>query len=308
MYVDFGLIKYQCSCSFKNALNAQLIYSLSRNPGYDECGTAIQIKEINGSTYRMPCTQSTAPPFVISSQTTTVELACDDQPHCSDTSGYCLLVLSNNASVIVKGYCQSITLPPSSSETITTSTQSGSTNSPQSVPTHSTQSDTANSTQRINSQNVDITIALTKYFWFFLAGAGGIVLVIILAIIMIVKRRNDKKSQSKKELTENMYQIMKEERLKDDLQLNPIEYSASKADIGGSQNHQSDENRGSGYWMVENSFYLSADMNIKGKDDGHQNVLDINPSVYSEINDSENNVDYKNTAFEYDYAQVRGSQ
>lgn len=105
-----------------------------------------------------------------------------------------------------------------------------------------------------------------------------------------------------------MYQIMKEERLKDDLQLNPIEHSASKADIGGSQNHQSDENRGSGYWMVENSFYLSADMNIKGKDDGHQNVLDINPSVYSEINDSENNVDYKNTAFEYDYAQVRGSQ
>lgn len=96
MYVDFGLIKYQCSCSFKNALNAQLIYSLSRNPGYDECGTAIQIKEINGSTYRMPCTQSTAPPFVVSSQTTTVELACDDQPHCSDTSGYCLLVLSNS--------------------------------------------------------------------------------------------------------------------------------------------------------------------------------------------------------------------
>lgn len=95
MYVDFGLIKYQCSCSFKNALNAQLIYSLSRNPGYDKCGTAIQIKEINGSTYRMPCTQSTAPPSVFSSQTTTVELACNDQPHCKDT-GYCLLVLSNS--------------------------------------------------------------------------------------------------------------------------------------------------------------------------------------------------------------------
>lgn len=101
---------------------------------------------------------------------------------------------------------------------------------------------------------------------------------------------------------------MKEERLKDDLQLNPIEYSASKADIGGSQNHQSDENRGSGYWMVENSFYLSADKVVRDDGDGHQNVLDINPSVYSEINDSENNVDYKNTAFEYDYAQVRGSQ
>lgn len=60
--------------------------------------------------------------------------------------------------------------------------------------------------------------------------------------------------------------------------------------------------------MVENSLYLSADKNVRDKYDGHQNVLDINPSVYSEINDSENNVDYKNTAFEYDYAQVRGSQ
>lgn len=72
-----------------------------------------------------------------------------------------------DVSVIVKGYCQSITLPPSSRETITTSTQSGSTNSPQSVPTHSTQSDTTNSTQRTMNKNNDITIAPTKHFWFF---------------------------------------------------------------------------------------------------------------------------------------------
>lgn len=109
-------------------------------------------------------------------------------------------------------------------------------------------------------------------------------------------------------MTENIYHIRKEERLQDDLQNNPVEQSDIKADIGGSQYHQSDVNRGSGYWMVENYFYLSADKVVKDNDDGNQNVLDINPSVYSEINDSENNVDYKNTAFEYDYAQVRGSQ
>lgn len=112
---------------------------------------------------------------------------------------------------------------------------------------------------------------------------------------------------SKKKVTDNiyMYHVRKDERLQRDLQHTSVEQSAVKADIVGSQNHQSDENRGSGYWMVENSFYLSADKVVTDNDDGHQNVLDINPSVYSEINDSENNVDYKNTAFEYDYAQVR---
>lgn len=55
--------------------------------------------------------------------------------------------------------------------------------------------------------------------------------------------------------------------------------------------------------MVENSFYLSADNVVTDNEDGIQNDLDINPSVYSEINDSGNNVNHKNT-FEchYDYA------
>lgn len=115
------------------------------------------------------------------------------------------------------------------------------------------------------------------------------------------------KNQSKKELTENIYHTRKEERLQDDFKFNPVEQSAFKTDTEGSQNQQSDENRGSGYWMVENSFYLSADKVARDDGDDHQNVLDINPALYSEINDSENKV-YKNTAFEYDYAQVRGSQ
>lgn len=32
--------------------------------------------------------------------------------------------------------------------------------------------------------------------------------------------------------------------------------------------------------------------------------FDIDRAVYSEINDSENNIDIRNMAFEYDYAQA----
>lgn len=93
LYVDFGVIKYQCSCSFNFAFNAQLLYSLSRNPSSDDCGTAIQIKEINGATFRMPCTSS-VPSVVVSTQMTIVELSCDDSTKC-DNAGYCLQIFSN---------------------------------------------------------------------------------------------------------------------------------------------------------------------------------------------------------------------
>lgn len=93
IYVDFGVIESQCSCFFSNALNAQLIYSLSRYPRYD-CGTAIQIKEMNGVTYRMPCTSSVSTP-VFSSLPTTVELV-DIDPTYWENPKYCLRVLSNS--------------------------------------------------------------------------------------------------------------------------------------------------------------------------------------------------------------------
>lgn len=93
LYVDFGVIKYQCSCSFNFAFNAGLFYSLSRNPGVDDCGTAIQIEEINGATFRMQCTSS-VPGTVYSSEFTIVELSCVDSTKC-DNAGYCLRILSN---------------------------------------------------------------------------------------------------------------------------------------------------------------------------------------------------------------------
>lgn len=92
--VDFGVIKYQCSCTFIFASNPQLFYSLSRNPGFDDCGTTIQIKDIDGVIYRMPCTSS-VPVTVVSSKFTIVELSCVDSTKC-DNAGYCLRIFSNS--------------------------------------------------------------------------------------------------------------------------------------------------------------------------------------------------------------------
>lgn len=94
IYVDFGVIKNQCSCSFTSAFNALLFYSLSLNPGYDDCGTAIQISENTGNKYRMPCTAS-SPPTMFFSQPTKVELVCSYPQTCGN-AGYCLRILSNS--------------------------------------------------------------------------------------------------------------------------------------------------------------------------------------------------------------------
>lgn len=96
IYVDFDVIKYQCSCSFTFASNDTLFYSLSKNPGFNNCGTAIQIREMNDNIYSIPCTSS-EPSTVVSSQFTTVELTCNTyiDSSCKDT-GYCLLVFSNS--------------------------------------------------------------------------------------------------------------------------------------------------------------------------------------------------------------------
>lgn len=96
IYVDFGVIKYKCSCSFNFTFNPKLFYLASINPGFDDCGTAIQIKEMNNDIFSIQC-MSSVPPTVSSSQFTTVELTCDyprDYNYCKYT-GYCLRVFSN---------------------------------------------------------------------------------------------------------------------------------------------------------------------------------------------------------------------
>lgn len=96
-------------------------------------------------------------------------------------------------------------------------------------------------------------------------------------------RRNDKKGSSKSKEMDNIYHARKDERPQDDLKNVSVDDSAL---CGGQHYHQSNEIRGSGYWMVENSFYLSADNVVEDDNDGHHNVFEIDPAVYSEINNS----------------------
>lgn len=109
IYVDFSVIKYQCSCSIIFDSNGNSFYSLSKNPGYDGCGTAIQIKDMNNNIYSMPCTSLT-PHTVFSLQFTTVELTCNNQidSSCNNT-GYCLRVFSNSRyCLLFKCYLKSL--------------------------------------------------------------------------------------------------------------------------------------------------------------------------------------------------------
>lgn len=104
--------------------------------------TSVLVLLTSPSMHRMQCTSS-VPDTVVSSKFTIVELSCVDSTKC-DNAGYCLRILSNDASIVVNGSCQSKT---SSEASITTA---------QSVPTRLIQSDQTSSMQR-NSKQADIT-------------------------------------------------------------------------------------------------------------------------------------------------------
>ena len=65
------------------------------------------------------------------------------------------------------------------------------------------------------------------------------------------------------------------------------------------------DNRDSGLWVVENTFYQSAD-NVTNGDDGNEKELEVGNSIYySEIKENENEGTTKvNVDLVYDYAHV----
>lgn len=97
MYVDFGLIKYQCSCSFTHAFDVQILFFLSSNPGFDGCGTAIQITELNGNKSKISCSKSVTQTIYIK-EPTSVKLVklVNDVPMFANQTKYCLNVFSNS--------------------------------------------------------------------------------------------------------------------------------------------------------------------------------------------------------------------
>ena len=73
IYIDFGVIKSQCSCTVEHINNVHATYILSENPGYNDCGTGIQITQSNNDNQILRC-RNDSPGSVFTNLSTTVEL------------------------------------------------------------------------------------------------------------------------------------------------------------------------------------------------------------------------------------------
>ncbi|XP_062606842.1 uncharacterized protein LOC134268597 [Saccostrea cucullata] len=92
IYIDFGEIEYQCSCSISPNFSGQAFYTLARNPGYENCGTAVRVIDSNNEKYRLPCATSLGP-VVLTNRSGFVEL---EQVNGIDgPKDYCLRVFTN---------------------------------------------------------------------------------------------------------------------------------------------------------------------------------------------------------------------
>ena len=90
IYMDFGVIKSQCSCTVEHINHVRAIYILSTNPGYFGCGTGIQITKSNNDIQILRCSNN-SPGSVLTNLSTTVELKHDY----NSSDEYCLRVYTN---------------------------------------------------------------------------------------------------------------------------------------------------------------------------------------------------------------------
>ena len=94
IYIDFGVIKSQCSCTIENINNVNAIYILSTNPGYNGCGTGIQITQSNNEIQILRCSND-SPGSVFTNLSTTVEFKIDNNSFVGANDEYCLQVYTN---------------------------------------------------------------------------------------------------------------------------------------------------------------------------------------------------------------------
>ena len=94
IYMDFGVIKSNCSCTVEPINNVPAIYLLSKNPGYIDCGTGIQITQSNNDIQILKCS-NVSPGSVFTNLSTNVEFR-NDNPLASGNDGYCLRIFSNS--------------------------------------------------------------------------------------------------------------------------------------------------------------------------------------------------------------------
>ena len=92
IYIDFGVIKSQCSCTVEHINNVHAIYILSTNPGYNGCGTGIKITKSNNDIGILRCSND-SPGNVFTNLSTTVEF--NNNPLLGGNDEYCLRVYTN---------------------------------------------------------------------------------------------------------------------------------------------------------------------------------------------------------------------
>ncbi|XP_078326374.1 uncharacterized protein LOC144622916 isoform X2 [Crassostrea virginica] len=184
IYIDFGVIKSQCSCTIENINNVNAIYILSTNPGYNGCGTGIQITQSNNEIQILRCSND-SPGNVFTNLSTTVEFKIDNNSFVGANDEYCLQGFTNDVSHIVKGSCG-----PSATNLPMTSTDL-SRNPTKIISSHLTEKDTGRteaftSTSNCSSMFDSSTFALTISLAIF------VVISFVLAILSIyLKFRNN---------------------------------------------------------------------------------------------------------------------
>lgn len=96
--IDFGIIETQCDCKVSFNFSGEYFYSLAANPGYDGCGTAIEISVDSNTTIRLPCSfKQPSTVFGTSDETSdTVKLIPSVNQNIKGNSGYCVRIASNS--------------------------------------------------------------------------------------------------------------------------------------------------------------------------------------------------------------------
>ncbi|XP_062568100.1 uncharacterized protein LOC134230354 [Saccostrea cucullata] len=99
--IDFGEIRFQCSCSISLNYGGQTFYDLASNPGYKSCGTAVEVLDSNNLKYRLPCS-SNPDVLVLTNRSSFVKLIKEGIDGPTD---YYLRVFTNDISRIINGSC-----------------------------------------------------------------------------------------------------------------------------------------------------------------------------------------------------------
>nr|XP_022291450.1 uncharacterized protein LOC111102839 isoform X3 [Crassostrea virginica] len=313
IYMDFGVIKSQCSCTVEPINNVDAFYLLSKNPGYNDCGTGIQITQSNNDIQILKCSNG-SPGIVFTNLSTNVEFR-NDNSFVSGNDEYCLSVISNNVSHIVKGSCgTSVTNSPMTSTDL-------SRNATKIISTHSTVKDTGRTEAFTSTSNsypveetsippgntVKVTTIKDNLILIIVVAAGALlILIVIIALTVKVFRHRDKNKILNMPLKDKVTDDLYSQRV----HLQPENVLLQSTESNKTPNpHPSSnvDNRNSGLWVVENTFYQSADnVTNDNEDDSNDKELEVGNTVYySEIKDNENKGTTKvNVDLVYDYAHV----